>query len=328
MLFITCKPIENNEFVKTDSPANQVYFCSYVNDGKEAMIKDIGSLNFMKIVRENNYKQVLLYIHGFNNQPEDAFRQGNILQQLCDIYKQKECLVIPVVWPNHDRTGIVRDYWDDQKSADMSGFAIGRAISLFTQWQQQNRRDDIQCLKYMNILAHSMGNRVLKEAMYNWGHYDSFRKVPMIFRNIFMVAADVVNNTLEPSQKGGYIPYAAKNVVVYYAGDDRALQGSKIANMENRVITKRLGHGGPTSGSMVQNVYAVDCDSVNSKYDILGHTYFINANLIEQKGNTFLTKDFAGKVFEHFFNCIVTGQVSGEQKQKITTKSIFNFWKG
>lgn len=329
MLFITSKPIRDNQFVETDSPDNQVYFCSYINDGKEKLLKDIGSNAFMKSIRENNYKQVLFYLHGFNNQPEDVFYQTNILQQLCDISQKKECLVIPIIWPCHDQTGIIRDYWDDQKAADMSGFAIGRAISLFVKWQQQNKKDDIPCLKYMNVLAHSMGNRVLKEAIYHWGHYDSCKKVPMIFRNIFMIAADVVNTTLEPNQKGSYIPYAGKNIVVYYAGDDRALQGSKLVNMENRVITKRLGHSGPTNPSfVVNNVYGIDCDSVNSKYDLIGHTYFINKNLIDSKGATFLTKDFGGKVFEHLFKSIQTGKIDGEQKQIITTKSIFNFLKG
>lgn len=328
MLFISCKQVKDDQFIETDSPCNQVYFCSYLNDGKQEMIKDIGSLSFMRSVQKNNYKQVMFYIHGFNNQPEDAFYQANLLQQFCDLYKQKECLVIPIIWPCHDQVGIVRDYWDDQKAADMSGFAIGRAISLFVQWQQQNKRDDVPCFKYMNILAHSMGNRVLKEAMYHWGHYDSFKKVPMIFRNIFMVAADVTDKTLEPNQKGSYIPYAGKNVVVYYAGDDRALQGSKIVNMENRVITKRLGHGGPSSSSLLQNVFAVDCDPINSKYDLLGHTYFMNANLIKDKGSSFLTKDFAGKVFEHLYQCVLTGQVKGTQKQKIKTNTLFDFLKG
>lgn len=328
MLFISCKLVDGNKFVETDSPSNQVFFCSYEPTKENPNeIKEIGSLNFMRSCRDGEYKQMIFYIHGFNNQPEDALYQGAVLQKLYDMYKPKECLVIPIIWPCHNKVGVLRDYWDDQKSADMSGFAIGRAISLFVQWQQQNKTENVPCFKYMNILAHSMGNRVLKEAMYHWGHYDSFKKVPMIFRNIFMVAADVTERTLEPNQKGSYIPYAGKNVVVYYAGDDRALQGSKLVNMENRVITKRLGHGGPTSASMVQNVYGVNCDPVNSKYDILGHSYFYNMEKLKDIDFSKITKDCAGKVFEHIFSCINTGEVKGEQKQKITTNSIFNFWR-
>ncbi len=108
MLFISCKQIEEDRFIETDSPCNQVYFCSFLNDGKETMIKDIGSLNFMKSVQQNNYKQVMFYLHGFNNQPEDVFYQTELLQQLCDIYKQKECLVIPIIWPCHNQVGILR----------------------------------------------------------------------------------------------------------------------------------------------------------------------------------------------------------------------------
>lgn len=332
MLFITCKPIEEaspgmgtglKAFVlDADSANNQLYYCDHKGTmGDKEVFLELGSLKFMKALREDPHKQILFYLHGFNNQPADVMYQGNLLQKLMDMNAPNECLVIPIIWPCGDKTGFVRDYWDDQKSADMSGYPLSRALSLFVQWQHQNRRDDVPCTKFMNIMAHSMGNRVLKEAMYIWGHYDSFKKVPMLFRNIFMVAADVTCDTLQLDQKGSYITYATKNTIVYYAGDDRALQGSKLINIENRQITKRLGHAGPSPSSYkVPNVYGVDCDRVNSEYDPLGHTYFINAAAVAAKENGKLNKNDGGDVFNHMLDCITTGSAGQYKMSKIKTK--------
>lgn len=334
ILFLTCKQIhyinskENKVFEfnnEESSPTNQVYFCQVnrTSDNKFFNPEEIGSSKFMGLARNNDYQQVLFYIHGFNVQPEDAFYQAAILQDLFNSKKANLCQVIPIIWPCGNKTGIIRDYWDDQKSADMSGFAIGRAISLFVDWQKQNNRADVPCGKYMNILAHSMGNRVLKEAIYDWGHYDSGRKVTMLFRNIFMVAADVVHNTLEPNQKGSYISYAGKNIVAYYAGDDRALQGSKLVNGQNFAVTKRLGHGGPTPVSIaIPNVYGVDCDPVNSIYDpLLGHTYFVDKSAIDITNVKNFSSKFGGKVFDHIFDCVKTGNMS-DKKSKLSANGV------
>lgn len=337
MLFITCKKIEPvapevdptlRQFKShEDAPNNQVYFCS--TDGKYNRdlncFCEIGSLAFMKAAQAHPCDEVLFYLHGFNNQPQDALLQAAYLQKILDAHEGKSYLVVPVIWPCHDQVGILRDYWDDQKSADMSGFAIARALAMFVEWQKQNQRNDVPCMKVMNILAHSMGNRVLKEAMLNWGHYDSYSKVPMLFRNIFMVAADVVNNTLEPNQKGSFISYAAKNVVVYYSGDDRALQGSKLVNVESRPLTRRLGHCGPSPESLkLANVYSVDCDAINSKYDLLGHTYFMDAVGIgaikEQPTLTHLKTQHGGLVFDHIKGCLDAGKVTTPKEFEIKTK--------
>ena len=47
------------------------------------------------------------------------------------------------------------------------------------------------------MLAHSMGNRVLRETLAAWNRYDLADGVPLIFRNTFLVAADIVNESLE-----------------------------------------------------------------------------------------------------------------------------------
>ena len=114
------------------------------------------------------------------------------------------------------------------------------------------------------------------------------------------MAADVVNESLEYEDLGRLISQASRNVSVYFASDDLALRSSKISNLKNKIASRRLGHTGPEDMDRVQsNVYAIDCDNLNSGYDFpQGHAYFLN----DGNGN-------AGDVFNHMFDTIKTGRV-------------------
>lgn len=109
--------------------------------------------------------------------------------------------VMPLIWPCDNDFGIVKDYWDDQKAADQSAFAFARMLQRFMDWRSQEPEEE-PCLKRINVLAHSMGNRVLRETMNKWEHYDLASGVPLLFRNTFLVAADIVNEALEEDGTG------------------------------------------------------------------------------------------------------------------------------
>lgn len=283
-----------------NAPSNSVFFCQRQADGH---CIEVGGINFMSSLKSVDYRQLLLYIHGFSNLPRDVFEAAAELQSFCDARSAREVLVVPVIWPCDNDLGLVKDYWDDQKSADGSSMALSRALCRFLEWRNSahNEPEAAPCLKRINVLAHSMGNRVLRETLYAWDKYDLADGVPMIFRNTFLVAADIENESLERGQKGELICDASRNVVVYYASDDLALRSSKAANLKNKVASRRLGHSGPENMDKVpRNVYAIDCDDFNNSYDFpKGHTYF-RAGRDKQK---------PGVLFDHLFACIASGRV-------------------
>lgn len=307
MLFITnCEPKgsirtkkgrDYNFDLNKNSPSNSVYFCHREGEDKYA---ELGSTDFMARLKESSAKQVLLYIHGFSNLPEpDIFPRAIKLQALFD-QKEKDLVeVIPMIWPCDNDKGIIKDYWDDQKSADKSAFSFARALQHFMKWRNDQDPTD-PCMKRINILAHSMGNRVFRETLSKWDQYDLAAGVPLLFRNTILMAADVVNETLEKDEPGALISHASRNVSVYFASDDLALRSSKISNLKNKVASRRLGHTGPENMKKVHdNVYAIDCDNFNNTYDMpKGHSYFLDDN-----------KNRPGKVFEHLYNTIRTGRV-------------------
>lgn len=296
--------------LKNNAPSNSVFFCKRNVD---ASLTEVGGMSFLFELKQSEYHQILLFIHGFSNLPDDVFESARKLQALCDQKDAGEVLVVPVIWPCDNDLGIVQDYWDDQKSADGSALSLARALSRFLEWRESNLNspESDPCLKRINVLAHSMGNRVLREAICAWDKYDLANGVPLIFRNTFLVAADIENESIHRNERAKLICDASRNVVVYFASDDLALRASKAANLKNKIASRRLGHTGPENMEMTpKNVYVVDCDDVNNVYDDpKGHTYFLNGR----------TETMPGLVFEHIYGCLKTGRVFPEDEQRRST---------
>lgn len=311
MLFITNRALKQGiqteigrkvQFDLANNQAAQSVF--YCERGKEGDYVEIGSEPFMERIKKSKCRQVLFYLHGYSNLPEpDVFPRTEMLQAMFDAKKKDEVVVVPLVWPCDSDLGVVKDYYDDQIAADASAIAYARVFGKFLNWREKNLESEDPCLKRINVLAHSMGNRVLRGAVAAAMRYFLPHGVPLVFRNTFLVAADVVNESLEPGKEGAAIPMTSRNVVVYYASDDLALRASKVANLAKSVASRRLGHTGPEDMRKVpKNVFAVDCDEVNSKYDYpKGHSYFLDNG---EKGS----KRKPGKVFEHIWETILTGR--------------------
>ncbi|TQV84576.1 alpha/beta hydrolase [Aliikangiella coralliicola] len=310
MLFITNREPKGSIRFKRDrtykfdldknAPSNSVYYCERL---EKDSYKEIGANNLLSRLKDCEAKQLLFFIHGFSNLPEKHIFPR--VEQLQGYFDQKQAgliEVVPLIWPCDNDFGIIKDYWDDQKSADNSAFAFSRVLQKFMAWRDEAKEDD-PCLKRINVLAHSMGNRVLRETLSKWDKYDLANGVPLLFRNTILMAADIVNESLEEGEKGRLISQSSRNVSVYYASDDLALRSSKISNLKNKVASRRLGHTGPEDMRKTQsNVYAIDCDNFNNKYDRpKGHSYFLDNG-----------DDQIGAVFEHLFNTIKTGRVDVE----------------
>jgi len=293
-----------------NAASNSVYFCERT---AKKSYTEIGSIDFLTRLKDSPVRQILIYVHGFSNLPEDVFDGAQEFQALCDNKKKDEVLVIPLIWTCDNDFGIVKDYWDDQKAADASAYSFSRVLQKFISWRNSEKYNPQAdpCLKRINMLSHSMGNRVLRETMAAWNKYDLASGVPLIFRNTFLVAADIVNESLHHGERGELICHASRNVIVYHASDDLALRASKASNLKNRIASRRLGHTGLENMKLTPaNVYSVDCDDVNNEYDMpKGHSYFRSG---KHKGEP-------GLVFEHIFATLVSGRVFPDDEFRRTT---------
>ncbi len=325
--------LENNQAEQS------IYFCR--RNAKDDYT-EIGSLAFLSELKKGNFQEILIYIHGYSNLPEPAiFPRAEELQRLFDQKSPNYMVVVPLIWPCDDDLGAVKDYFDDQIAADQSGVAFARLLQKFIDWRERNSKlssfstnqpgdnpDDAPCIKRINILAHSMGNRTLRAALARSVDYFLPIGIPLLFRNIFMAAADIENTSLEPDREGRHIPESARNVVVYFAADDLAMRASKVANMGDRgrtpqtaptnITTRRMGHTGPAKLERVpKNVYALDCADFNTDYDPpVGHGYFAS----DPQSNP-------GLLFEHMWRCIQTGRVPMNPPLMRTTILNSVFWR-
>lgn len=279
-----------------DEPGASVYFCERTGPGAYT---ELLSAPFLGRLRRGPARQILLFAHGFNCQPEaSVFPAAERLQTLCEALCPGLVEVVPLVWPCDDDFGLTLDYFDDQRAADASGLAYARVLGKFLAWRDRQDPEGT-CLKHVNILAHSMGNRVLRAALAAWTH--DYGCVPALFRSIFMVAADVANDCLGRGGDGAAIADSARNLVVYHAADDLALRSSKVANVRHKIVRRRLGHTGPAEPERcARNVVAVDCDAFNGRYERLGHTYF----LAGPDGRP-------GALLRHMVETMRTGRVAG-----------------
>lgn len=301
--------------MQNTSVRQDMYFCRRkgINDYVE-----IGSKTFFQELKDlNDNTQILFYIHGFNNLGEsDIFPNAEVLQDMFNELSPGLVYVVPLIWPCDDDSAIsfMDDYWDDQRASRASGDSFARMLGFFDDWRKEEEQKENPCTRRINVLAHSMGNRVLRNAISHWVKDDMGGNMIQLFRNVFMVAADVVNHTLERKEDGCYIPDSARNVIVYYANDDLAMPASKIANLKNMTVSRRLGMTGPESMSekrLARNVFEVDCDNFNNSWgDKKGHTYFLR-----NKNGTI------SPVIHHMIAAIDGGRVTPDNRHHVLNKT-------
>lgn len=292
-----------------------IYFCDRASRNN---YREIGHEEFFKELDEATATEIIFYIHGYSNLPEKSiFPTTQELQQLFDLSNDNKVLVVPLIWPCDNDFGAIQDYFDDQKAADASDMSFMRFFEMLFDWLKQRltlSSSDNPFNKKLHILTHSMGARVLMGATNRAVDYYQLNGFPQVFNCIFLSASDIVNEALEPNERGQWIPSAANNVVVYHASDDWALKASIAANIFNIISSSRLGQKGPEDITKVpNNVFALDCSDFNQKYDgsAIGHSYF--SSLPGQTGQK------PGLLFEHMQRCIEQERVVIPSNQRQAT---------
>jgi esterase/lipase superfamily enzyme len=316
-------PRSINFDLRNNQAEQSIYFCRH---DAGSSYTEIGSQVFFEQVKNSSSKQILIYIHGFSNLPTTALQKAAELQTLLNQKSSGVVQVIPLIWPCDNDFGLVQDYFDDQIAADASAYAFARLLEKFLQWRHDHNALErtaegnltAPCTKAINILAHSMGNRVLRGTFALAVKYYQPQGLPLLFRNIFMASADIDNRSFESGQDGEYISQASRNVVVYHAADDLAMRASKVANV--RDATQRLGHTGPQDlDKAAKNIYALDCADFNNIYDPpTGHGYFTRDR-----------SDGPGVVFDHIWKCLETGRVpmtTPSTRRQILKDTTPRFW--
>ncbi|MGE3149461.1 MAG: alpha/beta hydrolase [Pseudorhodoplanes sp.] len=128
-----------------------------------------------RMAKESKRTKVVVFVHGFNNRFDDA------VYRLAQIVHDSNVAVIPVLftWPSRGEVAL-RAYTYDRESANYSRDAFGDVLDLLNQ---------NPAITEVNILAHSMGNWIVLEALRTRAL--RAKRGPDKIKNAMLVAPDV-----------------------------------------------------------------------------------------------------------------------------------------
>ena len=230
-------------------------------------------------------RDLLILIHGYASEFSTANERAAELTEKYLVRGKDGELRQPIVlcfsWPANGETIPFASYISDRQDAAKSGQAIARLFfRLCDFFVDEARRARIPsdgathapCANRLHLVAHSMGNWALRNAVQTIMERRGSDRLPAILDNIFLMAADEDEDALHDRLKLGMLPRLGNAVHVYHSKDDQALVISDITKLN----PDRLGHNGPIEMDRTdEKVIAIDCRHVDvTKLTHANHQYY------------------------------------------------------
>lgn len=214
---------------------------------------------------------LILLLHGYASTFEGALERAAEIKRAYAT-KRRAVEVAVFCWPSDGALTPLIAYKSDRDDARASAKAVARALLFFFDYLRKLSAEEM-CQARLNLVAHSMGNYVLRNAVQAILSEFGGRRLPRAFTNIFLMAADEDDDALADPLKLARLPEMAEAVHVYFSTSDRALTISDLTKGN----PDRLGTAGPrTLTSLPQKVTLVDCGGVCSTTPIAdaNHQYY------------------------------------------------------
>ncbi len=211
-------------------------------------LKVIGQERFLDEIRRLSSRSAegdaLVFVHGFNTTMEEGVRRT---AQLAYDLKFKGPAIM-FSWPSHDS---LLDYNKDGRNAELSG---GPLRDLLLSLSQRAG------VKRIHVIAHSMGNRVLAQALTRIGDAKS------TIREIALMAPDIDAELFR--ELASRFPKSVGPIALYASSRDKALLASASFGGY-----RRAGQGGRDI-LVVPGIDTIDASSVDTSLIGIGHQYY------------------------------------------------------
>jgi len=242
----------------SDKLAEYVFLTRITSTGRENFVTTLqGALS------DQNSSGILLFIHGFNVQFDEALVRA--AQLSTDLSRENSFDIgVPVLysWPSAGALSL-DDYQGDRARSLAAAPYLEEFLDILT--------EDLSTTR-VNIIAHSMGNRVLTQALEDYArdYLDRHNRDDLEFRIMF-VAADVEREIFDVAN--GVFDNLDANVTIYTSDTDRALHISNIVNSNEE---KRLGDTDKNRPYIrtAQNYQTIDATAVATELFGIGHNYY------------------------------------------------------
>ena len=225
---------------------------------------------------------VLIFVHGFNVGWWEAVASAASLQSMLNRHctadrASNESAPVHVVlftWPSD---GLAIPYWSyfsDRSDAKISGYAFGRGLLKLRDYLIGARHVSQQeggppCGRAIHLLCHSMGNFVLQNALKRALEFSVGGRLPRIFEQIFLCAADVASDVFQPGEPFHHLPPMARAVTIYHNRGDLTMPVSDYTKGN----TDRLGwDGAEWPAYLPDRVQQVDCSRLVT--GLIEHSYY------------------------------------------------------
>jgi len=220
---------------------------------------------------------VVVFLHGFNVAWREAVASAATLQFMLNGSPQRDpgrrIQVVLFSWPSDGLALPFVSYKSDRTEAAGSGNAFARGLLKVRDFLADMRdaagKPLAACQQNIHVLCHSMGNYLLQHALARMAAFSAGTTMPRIVDHVFLCAADVDDDALEPGRPLERIHEIAREVTVYHNRGDKALHVSDFTKGN----PDRLGTSGASRPALLHNkVHQVNCsDVVNDTYDEHGY---------------------------------------------------------
>lgn len=211
-------------------------------------------------------KHVSVFVHGYNNSWDDAAKRYKQITD--DLYRGAGGLGINILfnWPsNGSKFGYYPDREDARESAPDLSHVLNVLYTHALGMQRLAADGTRSCKAKVSVIAHSMGNFVLQNAMkYSWERQNKPLAMSLV-NQCLMVAADVDNDLFGSGESVGSvdgegIANLCYRIVGLYSGRDSVLgMSSGMKHFGKR----RLGRSGLERKLPVpDNVCDMDCSTL------------------------------------------------------------------
>jgi esterase/lipase superfamily enzyme len=236
--------------------AKYVFLTRITKAGTDAFMAELD-----EAVTGRGGSSVLLFVHGFNTPFDDALiRSAQLSVDLSQRGVFDAGAPVLFSWPSAGKVSL-EDYRGDQDRSLAAAPYLEEFLDLITGKAE---------IKRINIVAHSMGNRILTEALKSYArdYLERHGRDDLEFR-IILVAADVDRDIFEATT--GVLDNLQANVTIYTSDADRALHVSELVNSK-----LRLGDTNGDKPFIRTDPYyeTVDATGIATELFGLGHNYY------------------------------------------------------
>lgn len=242
---------------ESDKLAEFVFLTRITKSGRETFTSTL-----QDAIYQDAMDSILLFVHGFNVKFDDALVRAAQLSN--DLSRNPEFSVgTPVLysWPSAGALSL-EDYRGDRERSLDAAPQLEAFLDILT--------EDIDVSR-INIIAHSMGNRVLTQALEDYArdYLERHDRGDELEFRILLVAADVERDIFAAAN--GVFDNLDANVTIYTSDTDRALHISGLVNQ-----AKRLGDTDTNKPYIrpTQNYQTIDATAVTTQLFGIGHNYY------------------------------------------------------